>query len=181
MKVIKTNTRDCKVIVNEDGTLGIFDLTNGGKPMPDAGAFIGGAGGIDAILRRCEEMSEDEYLADVAARKAAKETAKAKSTQERLGYEEKLKAKYKAAFANETTESNIDNIKLLLHYLNTMNWGSWELPKMSIGYKCAQHDCGGQLATTIVLDRPIRYDGRMVKAFKFGGGVHYLRNYTLLR
>lgn len=181
MKVIKTNTRDVKVTVNEDGTLSLLDLTNGCKPMPNAGAFIVGAGGIDEVLRRCEEMNEDEYLADVAARKAAKEAAKAKSAQERMGYAEKLKAEYNTTFAGETTESNIDNITLLLRYLNTMNWGSWKLPKMSIGYKCAQHDCGGQLATTIVLDRPLQYDGRMVKAFKVGGGANYLRNYTLLR
>lgn len=49
-------------------------------------------------------------------------------------------------------ESTIENIGKVLNFLNQQNWGGWDLPKMSIGYKCAQYDCDGKRATTMTLN-----------------------------
>ena len=57
----------------------------------------------------------------------------------------------------------------------------WSLPKMTIGYTCNQYDCDGRMATTIKLDKPISYDGRMLTEFVIGGGPRHLINYTQLR
>lgn len=51
--------------------------------------------------------------------------------------------------------ATVENIRIILHYLNTINWGLWNLPKLSIGYSANQYDCDGKTATTIQLDEPI--------------------------
>lgn len=78
-------------------------------------------------------------------------------------------------------ESNFANIYLLLEYLNTQNWGGWELPKMTIGYSCAQYDCDGKQATTIKLDEPIEYDGKFLSKFEVGAPLRHLTKYKKIR
>ena len=78
-------------------------------------------------------------------------------------------------------ESNSGNIYLLLEYLNTQNWGGWELPKMTIGYSCAQYDCDGKQATTIKLDEPIEYDGKFLSKFEVGAPHRHLMKYQKIR
>lgn len=78
-------------------------------------------------------------------------------------------------------ESNFANIYLLLEYLNTQNWGGWELPKMTIGYSCAQYDCDGKQATTIKLDEPIEYDGKFLSKFEVGAPHRHLMKYQKIR
>jgi hypothetical protein len=51
--------------------------------------------------------------------------------------------------------ATIENVRLLLQWLNEQNWGSWDLPAMTIGYSAHQYDCDGVTATTITLDKPI--------------------------
>ena len=78
-------------------------------------------------------------------------------------------------------ESNSGNIYLLLEYLNTQNWGGWDLPKMTIGYSCAQYDCDGKQATTIKLDEPIEYDGKFLSKFEVGAPHRHLMKYQKIR
>lgn len=78
-------------------------------------------------------------------------------------------------------ESNPANICLLLEFLNTQNWGGWELPKMTIGYSCAQYDCDGKQATTIKLDEPIEYNGKLVSRFEVGAPHRHLMKYQKIR
>lgn len=78
-------------------------------------------------------------------------------------------------------ESNSSNIYLLLELLNTQNWGGWELPKMTIGYSCAQYDCDGKQATTIKLDEPIEYDGELLIKFEVGAPLRHLTKYKKIR
>ena len=92
-----------------------------------------------------------------------------------------IKSEFDTAFSNEITEATIENITILLYYLNSINWGMWKLPKMTIGYSCHQYDCNGQTATTITLDKPIDYDGQMLTKFVVGVGPRHLSNYTQLR
>lgn len=78
-------------------------------------------------------------------------------------------------------ESNPANICLLLEFLNTQNWGGWKLPKMTIGYSCAQYDCDGKQATTIKLDEPIEYNGKLVSKFEVGAPHRHLMKYQKIR
>ena len=81
----------------------------------------------------------------------------------------------------DVLESNSSNIYLLLELLNTQNWGGWELPKMTIGYSCAQYDCDGKQATTIKLDEPIEYDGELLINFEVGAPLRHLTKYKKIR
>ena len=77
-------------------------------------------------------------------------------------------------------EATVENIKLLLLWLNEQNWGSWTLPKLSIGYSAHQYDCEGVTATTIKLDKPIsdeEYGIENETMFKVGGKRGHLNKY----
>lgn len=89
---------------------------------------------------------------------------------------------YNAVFTNPriATPSTIENIRILLLYLNDKNWGAWELPAMEIGYTCNQYDCDGRIATTITLDRRIDYRGRKEKRFVVGAPRGHLSKYQRL-
>ncbi len=72
--------------------------------------------------------------------------------------------------------SNLVNLKIVMDFLNTQNWGWWNLPKMTIGYAAHQYDCDGKIATTFKLDQPI--NGNTL--FKVGGKRGHLNKYTSL-
>lgn len=78
-------------------------------------------------------------------------------------------------------EANIDNIRRILKYLNSMNWGVWRLPNMSVGYSAHQYDDNGRNVTTISLDKPINYYGEIVSKFKVGGSRNFLPKYRVVR
>lgn len=88
--------------------------------------------------------------------------------------------------ANGPIPTTIDNLKLILNYLNEQNWGSWDLPAMTIGYSANQYDCDGTLATTITLSKGIEYvdyfdEKSIVSKFKVGGKRGHLEKYISLR
>src|SRR6218665_565854 len=71
-----------------------------------------------------------------------------------------------------------DNLKIIMAYLNENNWGGWKLPKLEIGYSANQHDCEGEQATTITLERPVKTDtGETVNKFSIGAPRGYLSKY----
>lgn len=74
---------------------------------------------------------------------------------ERMQREKKEEDDYKSLLALPVIPATVKNIRILLRYLNTCNWGTWELPELSVGYICLQYDCDGKQATTIQLDSPI--------------------------
>jgi hypothetical protein len=77
----------------------------------------------------------------------------------------------------------VNNVRMLLQFLNDQNWGVWVLPKMTIGYSAAQHDCDGHIATTIKLDSAISdkdFGVENEKMFKIGGKKGYLIKYLTL-
>lgn len=83
----------------------------------------------------------------------------------------------------EVIPATVSNIKIVLSHLNQQNWGSWSLPKLSIGYSAHQYDCDGTIATTITLDKPISdpdYDIVNERKFKTGGKRGHLKGYTNL-
>ena len=77
-------------------------------------------------------------------------------------------------------DANLENIRRILLYLNSMNWGVWQLPKMTCGYSAHQYDCDRHQASTITLDKPIDYYGEKVSKFKVGGGRLHLTKYKFV-
>ena len=77
-------------------------------------------------------------------------------------------------------DANLENIRRILLYLNSMNWGVWQLPKMTCGYSAHQYDCDGHQASTITLDKPIDYYGEKLSKSNVGGGRLHLTKYKFV-
>lgn len=106
-----------------------------------------------------------------------------KANKERKEINEKIQKEFdtklseaKKLFDLEVIESTLENIKLVLMVLNSQNWGSWKLPKMTIGYSANQFDCDGKTATTIKLDKPV--EGNTMYSYNAPRG--HLTKYTNL-
>lgn len=168
MKILKTKNYYFGIELNADKSLNItaeYQHIGNGKwischsmPWPDAAALIGSVGGVDKVLVRCEDIDdlaalvEGRNAANIASRerRAAADAEKAQNKFLRISED------YEKAFVGkEVVESTLANIAILLKYLNTMNWGVWKLPAMTIGYSCNQYDCDGKSAVTIKLDEPV--------------------------
>ena len=158
MMKLRTNSRDLDVVVNNDGTI---TITCNHEPINNPGQFIHQMGGINAVLTRCKEYTAAEWQAELEREQSAKLAAKVAARQrcEQLIKEHEL-AYHEVFGVGDVVESTPKTIYILLSYLNDNNWGSWKLPKMSIGYRCNQYDCDGKQATTITLDKAIVYDGK---------------------
>lgn len=168
MKILKTKNYYFGVEVSADNSLKItaeYQHIGSGKwischsmPWTDAALLIGSIGGVDKVLERCEEI--DDLAALVEGRNAANIASRERKA---AAYAEKAQNKYlrisedyeKAFVGKEVVESTLGNIAILLRFLNTMNWGAWELPAMTVGYSCHQYDCDGKIAVTIQLDEPV--------------------------
>ena len=179
MKILKTKTRTLAVCQNADGTLLI---TENGMPIKNAGEFILQLGGIDTVLARCEDKTEEEILAEKNMKHEKQKMKQEKKQRKILEMNTQIEAAYKKVFDDEKpVEATPYNIFILLSFLNTQNWGTWKLPEMTIAYKCNQYDCKGVPATTIVLDTPILYNGRMASKFQVGALQYYFPKYHHLR
>ena len=86
----------------------------------------------------------------------------------------------KLIYSMDIIPATVENISLILEWLNNQNWGSWQLLNIEGGYKAAQHNCGGKLITTIELNKPILHRERMVKKFKSGHKTGYLNKYETI-
>ena len=187
MKILKTKNYYFGVELNADKSLNItaeYQHIGNGKwischsmPWPDAAALIGSFGGVDKVLARCEEIDdlaalvETRNVANIASRerRAAADAEKAENKYLRISED------YKKAFVGkEVVESTLDNIAILLKYLNTMNWGVWKLPTMTISYSCNQYDCDGKSAVTIKLDEPVNGYTKL----SYGAPRGHLTGYT---
>ena len=168
------------VEIDETGNIVLTDI-NGNK-AENAGHIISSMGGKEKFLSLCEEGDLAEAIAakeerlrkeheEVVARSA--EWKAYKEEQERIARE----FVENALRSGEPIEANIENIRMVLCYLNSMNWGLWQLPLMTIGYRCNQYDCDGVTATTIILDKPV--DGHT--HYKYGAPVGHLTKYTRIR
>ena len=175
---LRTKSRALDVLVNNDGTIAI---TCKGEPISNPGQFIRQMGGIDAVLARCKEYTAAEWQAELEREETAKLAAKeaAKQRAELLIKEHEL-AYQKVFGTGDVVEATPRNIYILLSYLNDNNWGSWKLPKMSIGYRCNQYDCDGKQATTITLDKAVDYDGRPTRCFEVGAPHRHLMKFQKL-
>ena len=190
MKIFKTKRVIFRIEENKDGTLNVFrEYTSAkkmdywqrdGRPFLGAGLLINQQGGIEGLLAKCEVIDNvDEWVSNLnTEKKAIRDAANAQRMQQTRQEAAKAKEAFEAAFSQDVTESTPDNIYILLRYLNTVNWGVWRLPKMTIGYACHQHDCEGRTATTIKLDKPINYWDKPETMFVYGNPRGYLEKYS---
>lgn len=171
-----TNKGSFIVEQNQDGTLRIFKASTM-QPLKNAGLFIVSQGGINAILAKCKEVSDEDFAKDRKQLLLRHKQAKLRSQEIAIANHKRNEEEYHAVFNGDTVETTVENIRTLLRYLNGINWGVWQLPSMTIGYSCHQYDCDGKTATTIKLDRPIEYRGEKVTRFQYGAPSGHLRDY----
>ena len=163
--------------------------------------FFAGNGSADDAKAKLLEVAKDQTIKYIGKSEASREDViefvkrkraermenlklKAKQLVQRSDLKHKaceILIKQRIEHGGGVLESNFANIYLLLEYLNTQNWGGWELPKMTIGYSCAQYDCDGKQATTIKLDEPIEYDGKFLSKFEVGAPHRHLMKYQKIR
>lgn len=179
MLKLQTNTRIYDVEKNTDGTL---TISCDGKPIQNAGSFIIQMGGIDNVLLKCKDYTPEAWKQELISLRTHKELAQQLTINLKEAVIVNHAVAYQAVFGNgNAVDTTIDNITVLLNYLNDNNMGCWTLPKMDIGYSCNQYDCDGTVATTIKLDKPIEYDGKMVDKFQVGAPIGHLIKYSRLR
>lgn len=187
MKTFTSSTSIYSVTQNADGTLNVIreyckaggKWVKDGSPIKNAGMFINQQGGVSGLLGKCRDDDNlhervAEFNEGYAARCAEAIERKRKLDEER---EAMIKAEYNRVFFKDITETNQESVSALIHYLNTMNWGMWRLPKMTIGYQCNQYDCDGKTATTIKLDAPINVNGEIGTMFETGAPFGHLTKY----
>lgn len=187
---LQTSTRILWVKENEDGALFITDDFE--KSVWDAGLLINQLGGVEKVKERIlrvqpDAMTKEECIAflrernvynvemrkNQAKRQAEKEIERAK--QRKADYEALLERS-----ENGVIETTYENIGIVLRYLNTINWGGWDLPKMTIGYSCNQYDCDGEIATTMKLDQAIKLyedEDETESMFQVGAPFGHLTKY----
>lgn len=126
-------------------------------------------------LGDCESLEDAYYKAIEVLKEQAYQRKIESSEMEKKIAERKL-AEWNSIKDLEVIPSTLENIRIVLQYLNEENWGSWSLPKMSIGYAAHQYDCDGKIAATITLNKPV--DGSL--KFKVGGKIGHLNKYRAL-
>lgn len=167
--------------VREDGTAYLHVYNLDGTPHRNASALIGNYGGVDgcwAATISKEEFDERIRRYQEANSPERKNMQEVRAAARRLAIEESRSIAFRDLVAQGSPiPTTYENISIVLRYLNTMNWGGWELPAMSIGYRCNQYDCDGKQASTMILDEPILVDGVMVSKFVVGAPIGHLNYY----
>lgn len=163
---------------NEDGSL---NVTRWGEAIGNAGQIINALGGIEAMMNKAEATDFESFEQVAEMRKAEMEKQQVLACAHATAKNAGISKAYEALKSQGTIPVTIDNLRVVMAFLNSQNWGSWELPKMSIGYSANQYDCDGHQVTTITLDEAIECDGEMISKFKFGNaGRGHLEGYRLV-
>ena len=146
--------------------------------LPDS---VGSYGWVNVDGQETAEGVYEQYRLDQAAENVLRKEES--EIMKREAEEQQAKA-WAALEQLEVIPATVENIRTILEHLHQQNWGTWSLPKMSIGYAAHQHDCDGVTATTITLDRPISEPGWWIEnetKFKVGGKPSYLIAYRTLK
>lgn len=178
----KNSDRVYLVVENVDGSL--FITMDGEESIPNAGAFIKGLGGIEAVKSKC--VRDSRSLVEIrenieAQRKEAKQAAEKRRrerVQEKANEARRALDTLIAKSEGGIIEANIDNVTIVARYLSVTNWGLWTLPQMSIGYRANQYEGG---AVTMVFDQPIDVYGEMESKLAFFAGPCELTKYKHVR
>ena len=189
MRRLETTNYRYWIIENPDGTLLI--TINKRDSIPNAGLFILQMGGVEAIKKRLQgddltleqaEQWEKDFYSNLMQRKKENREKRAKEREEKERIRlENIVNRYNDLLTNSENgiiPTTYENIGIVLRYLNTRNWGGWDLPKMTIPYSCNQYDCDGKQASTMILAEPIEvYDGEMATRFQVGAPHGHLIKY----
>lgn len=182
----KSSGRFYAVRKNEDNTIVISNTTSG-ESIANAGLLICNMGGVDAVLSKCEES--DIPVEEVREQAHIRRLHSEQSQKKRVADKAEEKRKSATDNYNRLLEQcggkvpvTYDNLKTVMCYLATQNWGSWELPKMSVPYVARQYDCDGKTAVTIILDEPsTEPEIENEKCFVYGNPHGYLTKYRKIR
>ncbi len=171
-----------KVEQNQDGTLNLTNYHDG-TPFADAGMLIKSTGSIDNFLALC--IDEERAKARMEAQRICatpeyrKEQAR-RSAQRAAEREALATIQHKAAFdaLPRPIPATYDNIGVVLRYLRDQNYGTVDLPSMTIGYTFNMYDCDGKLAAAMVMDKDIIEDGENFgRKFQVGAPSGHLMKY----
>lgn len=177
MKYLRTKKQLIEVRLNPDGTL--FLTNDGINSIPNAGMFISAYGGIQAILDNAidTDLTLEQLINERNAQRQQAIQEQVRTAQKQI---EKIEQEYNQLLATSPNgiETNIDNLYTVMRYLCTVNWGVWELPRMTIGYSAHQYDCDGHIAVTFQLDAPIEYRGIQLHKIAFNAPHLHLTAYT---
>lgn len=167
--------------VFDNGTVFLHLYEMNGAKYPGASALIGSYGGVEGFWASCISKERfDERCASWIQANSPERVAerKEKAAARRLAIEEARGIAYRELVAKGLPVlSTYENICIVLRFLNTKNWGGWELPQMTIGYRCNQYDCDGKQASTMILDEPIEVYGEKVSHFVTGAPLGHLMKY----
>lgn len=176
MLYIETKKLLVEVRQNPDGSLLL--TADGVNSIPNAGAVIGNLGGIQGTLDRAIETDKTlpQLIEERQQRKQQAVEAQVRATQKQI---ERIEQEYNNLLASSPNgiETNIHNLYIVAAYLATVNWGAWELPRMTIGYSAYQYDCYGHIAVTFQLDEPIEYRGAQTTKLVFNAPLTHLTSY----
>lgn len=176
MLYIETKKLLVEVRQNSDGSLLL--TADGINSIPDAGALIYNYGGIQGTLDRAIETDKTlpQLIEERRQRKQQAVEAQVRATQKQI---ERIEQEYNDLLTSSPNgiETNIHNLHIVGAYLATVNWGAWELPRMTIGYSAHQYDCDGHIAVTFQLDEPIEYRGTPTTKLVFNAPLAHLTSY----
>ena len=173
-RILRTNTSEYFVNINEDGTLHLSRYK--GDNFTQAGNLIKNLGGIQAVLDMCEEFTEEELQARYKEKEEARKRAKENAKQYQMRFANMNKEAFKELQEKgEVIETTFKNIGIVLRYLKET--GMHNAPKMSIPYNCNEYDCEGTTAITMTLEKPIEFYGQMISKFQVGAPKGHLMKY----
>lgn len=164
-----------KITHRADGCIEFYPST------PNAGQLILQNGGMSAFLAKCVDDERDYH--DVAASfyKAIDDERKAKEKR-KAEREDMLRTQYLNDYAAlteryDTIPATIENLRIVMHYLNSMNWGLWRLPKMDRAYSAHQYKHGDGTITTLTLAEGFSLHGETWRNFKCGCAENVMPQY----
>lgn len=167
--------------VFEDDSIYLHLYNIDGSQFNNSAALIGSYGGVEGFWAAC--VSKDVFNQRLEARFRANSPERVKEREmrnaaRRLAIEEARSIAFRDLLARGTPiPTTYETIGIVLRYLNTMNWGGWDLPPMTIGYRCNQYDCDGKQASTMILDEPIDVFGELIDKFVVGAPTGHLIKY----
>ena len=115
-------------------------------PQQDnAGLIIHSAGGIEAFLARCledprslEEISQDTALIVRMVRRNGMLDQEIHRSSSKPSAQQ-IEEAYLELIQQGVIEVNTRNLLTVMRHLNSVNWGSWELPSMDQSYQARQY------------------------------------------
>lgn len=179
--IIETQKSFYSVIKNDDGSLILKKGVNQ-KEICNPGQTIFNMGGVQGVIDKCKEYKSLESFLDF--RNDRDEKVRIERHRRNVEWEEQRakrdkedEAKINALLSLKIIPATMDNIELIIAWLNRQNWGAWSLPKMSIGYSAQQYDCDGKQVTVMKFDKKI--DGENM--FKTPAPKRHLEKYQTIR